>query len=128
MASILHIMKFKKTLLLAISFVLATNYLVAQQITIKGIIKSITYNQSIEYASISILNIVDSSVFTGVLSQMDGSFKIKVKKNSQFFLKVVAVGYESFLMKLDFISNSQLIILDTIYLKSKTSLVGEVIV
>lgn len=64
------------------------------QNTVKGRLIDLSENTPIEYASLAIYSLADSSLVTGVISSQDGSFIIDGLKNGRYYLSAQFVGYD----------------------------------
>ncbi len=67
----------------------------AQSSSVSGEIIGNASKEHLQYASISILNAVDTALVTGVLSDSSGRFKIERLKKGRYVLKVQYMGYET---------------------------------
>jgi outer membrane receptor protein involved in Fe transport len=65
-----------------------------QTFTIKGKITDRESNQAMEFANIALLNPNDSSLVTGTISELDGTFSFEAEEGD-FILRAGFIGYES---------------------------------
>ncbi len=65
------------------------------QYTITGTLVDGTTKEKIEAASVSILNVKDSTEVTGSVTNKNGVYALKVNKKANFLLRVNYVGYKS---------------------------------
>jgi len=68
----------------------------SQKGTIQGIITDAAHNK-IAYASITLNEAKDSTLIKGVMSDLDGSFKIDNINEGSYFLQVYFTGYEKWI-------------------------------
>jgi iron complex outermembrane receptor protein len=68
----------------------------AQTYTIKGKVLDRESNQSMEFANIALLNISDSSLVTGGMTDLDGTFSFETDQSGDFMLRVGFIGYENY--------------------------------
>ncbi len=107
---------------------LFANAVVAQNGSIKGTVLDNQNAAAIDYASIALLNSLDSSVVTGTLSKKNGVFFIQNISPGKYKLKLFFVGYETRLLENIVVQNNQQIQLDTIKLKRTAQSLEEVVV
>src|SRR5688572_26891708 len=67
----------------------------AQDGIIRGIVKDRITNTALEYSSVSVLKVPDSTVVAGGVSKASGSFELKGIKSGKYILKVQFVGYKT---------------------------------
>lgn len=67
---------------------------IAQDIEIKGKVIEAESSDPLEFANIALLSSSDSSLATGIMSELDGSFSFK-SKPGDYILRVGFIGYES---------------------------------
>ncbi len=63
--------------------------------TISGIIIDQASNKPIEYASLVLINIADTSILNGTISAADGSFMLENIETGSYHLKVHFIGYKT---------------------------------
>lgn len=87
-----------KNLLVLFTILLSPYFLVAQsrgaKVKIKGQIIDADQGTPLEYATISILNNIDSSLISGGITDLDGNFSIDVKPGS-FIVKIEFISYQN---------------------------------
>lgn len=103
----------KPFLILFFSFF--SQILLAQNSSLKGLLKDQDSKQPLEYVSISLLKITDSTVFAGTVSKPNGSFKFDKLQSGKFLLKIASIGYQNKYLQVDLVE-SKLINLGTINL------------
>ncbi len=86
-------MKFLKSILIAVPFLLSQVAL-AQNSSIKGVLKDQQNNQPLEFASIALLK-NDSTVVTGIVTKSNGSFAFTKLQPGSYILKYVFIGYKN---------------------------------
>ena len=111
-----------------ILILLFTNALLAQNGSINGTVLDNQNTAPIDYASIALLNAVDSSVITGTLSKKNGTFSIQNISPGKYKLNLYFVGYETRLLENIVVQNNQKIQLETIKLKRTFQSLAEVVV
>lgn len=85
----------KSKYVLTISIIiLALNNTIAQ-VKVSGIIKNKTTLESLPGIAVVLLNPRDSSIASGVISDLDGKFNIETKRNGPFLVKISSVGYNT---------------------------------
>jgi len=101
-------------------FILILPFLCSAQIV--GEVKD-DNNIAIEYATISIFNIQDSSLFSGYITNKNGEYEIDLPSQGSYYLKCSFVGFQSAIIQNILISkNSNKIELPTIVLIKGTQL------
>jgi len=118
----------KKSYLKVVLMLLFANAVVAQNSSIKGTVLDNQNSAPIDYASVSLLSSIDSSVLTGTLSKKNGVFFIQNISPGKYKLKLYFVGYETRLLENIVVQNNQQIQLDTIKLKRTAQSLEEVLV
>lgn len=73
----------------------------AQTYTIKGKVTDRESNQPMEFANIALLNIADSSLVTGGMSDLDGTFSFGTDQSGEFLLRVGFIGYDNYFRKIN---------------------------
>lgn len=82
---------YKKFSLLVVSFFLS-QIVVGQGGVINGSLQD-PKEETIPFATVSVLKLPDSTVVTGTTTDMDGSFKLKPNYTGKYLLKFSAIGY-----------------------------------
>jgi len=62
---------------------------------IKGVVKDGSSDLPLEFATISIYTVADSTLVTGGITEMDGSFQFEVSKKGPFYADIEYIGYET---------------------------------
>ncbi|WP_439506052.1 TonB-dependent receptor domain-containing protein [Sediminibacterium sp.] len=111
-------------------WVLLINFssLTAQNAVLKGVVIDNKSRNPIEFASVSILTEVDSSVIAGFLTQKNGTFYFSKLSEGKFLLKVVSLGSRTIFLPFTIQQKSQQLHLDSILLSTANDSLGEVIV
>lgn len=109
-------------------FLFTFSNLYAQNETIEIIGKVIegNTNQSIEYATISLLDTTSKQAITGTITSSDGTFSIKTQK-SNFYIEISFIGFTTKTIN-DFKTIDGKIDLQTIVLNEDLQALGEVVV
>ncbi|MEX2513156.1 MAG: carboxypeptidase regulatory-like domain-containing protein [Cyclobacteriaceae bacterium] len=76
---------------------------------IKGKVFDASENSPIEYGSVGLYHIADSSLVAGALSQTDGSFVLETIKPGNYYLVVQFMGYNPTTLNNIEISRSQVL-------------------
>ncbi|HNQ13076.1 MAG TPA: outer membrane beta-barrel family protein [Bacteroidia bacterium] len=63
---------------------------------IKGVVKAEKNKEAIEYASVSVFRVRDTSLVTGIITDTKGNFIMNQVSMGRFFLRISFVGFESF--------------------------------
>lgn len=85
---------------------------------IKGKIESKADKKPIEYASVMVYSLLDSTLITGTISLPDGSFKIEQLSKGSYFLVAYFMGFnKKILTKLDIDAKNQVVDCGTIILE-----------
>ena len=111
--------------ILTILFIFSTIFIFGQSIS--GTVND-SESKSVEYASVRLLNVIDSSVYRGVYTLNDGSFSIEDIASNEYILKITYASHEAFTQNVSVIESP--IILGAIQLlKDKTlELEGAVVI
>lgn len=100
----------------------------AQSNTVKGIVFERYTNMPIEFASISLLHSVDSTVVAGTLSKRNGTFVINDLLAGNYLLKAISLSYRPIVFPISISTNQKVLHLDTIKLILSSESLSEVIV
>jgi len=84
----------KKSLFFLIFFI--SSRLFAQNASIEGITFDQSANTPLEFASVSLFKVADSSLVAGQVADANGKFKFEKLQSGTFFIRVQFVGYNSF--------------------------------
>ncbi|MDO6761237.1 TonB-dependent receptor [Tamlana sp. 2_MG-2023] len=107
-------------------FLLITNIVSAQ--IIGEIIDSKEQNP-IEYGTVALYKVKDSTLVTGVITDAEGHFNIDAVKKGNYYLEASFIGYEKLLTKAFQVSkNEDLIDLGTLLLNPSLELLNEVVI
>jgi len=93
----------KRTLLLLLIFAMLINLTQAMKPvpnskgamggTIKGIVKDKDLKTAVEYATVSVFKMVDSTLINGTITNAKGEFELKQLKPGKYFVEVSFIGY-----------------------------------
>jgi ferric enterobactin receptor len=119
----------KKSLFLALSICLfAFGRLSAQKTVISGMVVEKQKQLPVEFASVSVLKISDSSIIAGTLTNNKGAFTIPRVDTGKYLLKVVSLGYQTTLLPFYVQLQNQQLAIGRIELELSGKLLGEVVV
>jgi outer membrane receptor protein involved in Fe transport len=121
-------MTLSKKVSLTLSLLVSVNFLVAQNATIRGVVVEKTYRLPVEFASVAVLKLPDSTLVTGILTDSIGSYKIPKIDIGNYLLKVVSIGYQTSYSSFTISNKNQQTTIDSIYLSNSNKLLGEVLV
>ncbi len=96
--------------------------------TIKGVIASEKEKSAIDFATVALYNLPDSSVAKGATTQNSGKFSFDNIKPGNYYLKALYVGYSPSGKEIQVRSSDKLINLDTIFLSETSKQIGEAVV
>lgn len=117
----------KKLFLLSITIFILIPGLFAQSV-IKGKLLDSLENKPIEYASVAIYQLPDSSLVTGALTNSKGIFEIEVSKPGKYYLVAQFLGYENNVINEILIGENESVDLNTHLLSPNETLLNEVVV
>ena len=121
-------MSIRRQVFLILLLLLFNTGLTAQQGNVQGIVIEKQNRIPVEFASVAILQAADSTIITGDLTEMNGTFFISKLAWGKYILKVVSIGYETFYKWIEVKEQNTTIKLDTVYLNIAVSLLEEVVV
>jgi hypothetical protein len=121
-------MTLSKKVSLTLSLLVSVNFLVAQNATIRGVVVEKTNRLPVEFASVAVLKLPDSTLVTGILTDSIGSYKIPKIDIGNYLLKVVSIGYQTSYSSFTISNKNQQTTIDSIYLSNSSKLLGEVLV
>lgn len=98
----------------------------AQAQNVKGKVCLSRDKSPVQFASVALLQLPDSSMVTGGITLTDGGFTLEKIKPGNYFLRASFVGYISGGKRVEITSQKEDIILDTIYLAETTRSLNEV--
>ncbi len=117
-----------KQLLLILPLLFVLNVLTAQNATVKGVVTEKQNGLPLEFASVAVLKLSDSTIAGGALTQNNCAFAIPKINIGNYLLKVVAVGYQTSYARFEILHKSQQLTLDSIYLDISGKMLKDVIV
>lgn len=121
-------MTLSKKVSLTLSLLVSVNFLVAQNATIRGVVVEKTNRLPVEFASVAVLKLPDSTLVTGILTDSIGSYKIPKIDIGNYLLKVVSIGYQTSYSSFTISNKNQQTTIDSIYLSNSSKLLGDVLV
>jgi hypothetical protein len=93
--------KFTRTFFMFLLCVISTKAFAQDGINIKGKLSSAKNQEAIGYAAAVLIEKTDSTKRTGALTNFSGEFNFSNIKKKSYFLKLSALGYKSFTMKVE---------------------------
>jgi outer membrane receptor protein involved in Fe transport len=100
----------------------------AQSQNIKGKVCLEKDRTPVQFASVGLLHLPDSSMTTGVITLTDGGYSLEKVKPGDYYVKVSFVGYKNGGRPVKVTEASKEIVVDTIFLKEITTTLSEVTV
>lgn len=100
----------------------------AQKGSVKGKLTDSTYKEVLSEATVSILDIKDSSVVAYTISNAKGEFEIKDLDTGSYRLNISYQGYQQLNKKITVRADQPVVDLATIYMDKRATLLDEVIV
>ncbi len=100
----------------------------AQAQSIKGKVCLEKDKSPVQFASVGLLQLPDSSMITGVITLTDGGYLLEKVKPGDYFVRVSFVGYKTNGKKVIVVAGNTEITVDTIYLAETTASLNEVTV
>ena len=97
-------------------------------IILKGIVADSTTKQPLSFATVTLLNIKDSSAVDGGLTNIKGEFNIPNVRTGKYILKIAFMGYKSIIYPQVIKSGNKEIIVGPFLLASNATTLGEVVV
>ena len=96
---------------------------------IKGVVKDQTHDAPVEYATVSVYTMADSTLIDGTITDEKGAFELKKLKPGTYFVEVSFIGYNKAAVKNIPISKKRKVIdLKTVNLRQATEALDEVTV
>ena len=97
-------------------------------ITLKGLVADSTTKQPLSFATVTLLNIKDSSAVSGGLTDIKGAFNIPNVRTGKYILKIAYMGYKSIIYPQVIKPGNKEIIVGPFLLASNATTLGEVVV
>lgn len=113
---------------LSLFLLLSVNILIAQNAIIKGIVVEKQNRLPVEFASVAVLKLPDSTLVAGILTDSIGLYKIPKIGIGNYLLKVVSIGYQNSYTNFLISDKTQQNTVDSIYLITSSKILGEVVV
>ena len=101
---------------------------VAHSQSIKGRVCFEADSSAVQFASVGLLNLPDSSMTTGVITLSDGGYLLEKVKPGRYFVRASFVGYRTSGREVDIKAGDGVVTVDTIFLASTTKSLSEVTV
>ncbi|QGY47346.1 TonB-dependent receptor [Maribellus comscasis] len=114
----------RQVLLLLFSLLAMNSF--AQNASISGKIVDEIDQQPLEYASVAIYNVSDSSLVNGGITSQDGNFKIENLSSGRYYIQAHFLGYESAVIDSFNLQVNENLLLGTIRLAPSRQLVDEI--
>jgi iron complex outermembrane recepter protein len=105
---------------------LFSSTVLAQQVNLKGKVLDSKENRPLEFANIALLNPMDSSLITGGMTDLDGTFEFQASSGNYIF-RVGFIGYEDYLERIGIGTKNQ-VNFGTIKLQPNAQNLEEVVV
>src|SRR5208283_6016026 len=96
--------------------------------TIKGWVFSAKDKTPVEYATVSILHLPDSSVVKGVSTEATGAFLIDDLKTGSYYLRVTSLGLQTKGKSVVLKPDLKTVSVDTIFMMDASKQIAEVVV
>lgn len=112
--------------ILFISFFAISSLAFSQEVSIKGKIQDGSDSQPLEFANIALLNVQDSSLVSGGMSELNGTFQFTAPKGEYLF-RVGFIGFTQFYEQIDLTQRDQ-VNLGTVILQPDAQNLDEVVV
>ena len=103
----------KTTILLLVSFGSFFSQQVGQ---IKGVVKDVESEKPIEFSTVSVFNVSDSTLQTGVVTDVNGLFLIDQVPFGNYYVKIEFIGFAPFVIK-DIAVSEQMQVIDLAEIK-----------
>lgn len=117
-----------KRFFLFFSLLFSFHILTAQNAIIKGKVAEKRTLLPVEFASLTVLKLPDSTLVTGTLTDSTGFYTIPKIDIGNYLLKVFSIGYVSTFTNFSVTTKNQQLSLDQIYLSQSTTILDEVLV
>lgn len=117
-----------KKLSLTLSLLLSVNILIGQNAVIKGIVVEKQNRLPVEFASVAVLKLPDSTLVAGILTDSIGLYKIPKIGIGNYLLKVVSIGYQTSYSNFSVSDKTHQTTIDSIYLTVSSKILKEVVV
>lgn len=95
---------------------------------ISGLVLAAKDKSPVQFASVGLLQLPDSSILTGVITLSDGGYSFDKIKPGQYFVKVSFMGYAPNGKKVEIKPENGNVQIDTIFLEETSQAIGEVTV
>jgi len=95
---------------------------------IKGIIIDQASKNGLEYATVKLLNLPDSTLVTGTISNESGFFELNPENNGNYLIEIYFIGYDKHIQELSVTNENSKIDLGEIKIHPSSSEIEEVIV
>ena len=121
-------MKSSKRFFLILPLLFSFTILTAQNAIIKGKVVEKGMLLPVEFASITVFKLPDSTLVTGNLTDSSGFFLIPKIGIGNYLLKVFSIGYETTYLNFSISLKNQQVTLNSIYLTKSSKILDEVVV
>ncbi len=106
------------------SFLMANNAL--NKHTIKGVVVDANTGKTMEYATVTLLNLSDSSMVSGATSNLQGEFEISTRLEGDYLLKFGFIGYDRLYREINIKKDDRIIDIGRVGLSPSEKLLDEV--
>jgi outer membrane receptor protein involved in Fe transport len=96
--------------------------------TIKGLVFSEKDKAPIDFASVALITLPDSTTVTGTTTQSGGKFSIENVKAGSYCLKVTFMGYQTYIKAIEVENGAKTVQADTLFLSNGSVQLKEVVV
>lgn len=97
--------------------------------TIKGIVKDKDLKTAVEYATVSVFQMSDSSLINGTITNVKGEFELKQIKSGKYYVEVSFIGYnKKTIRNIPINRNYKIADLKIVFISQSSETLGEVMV
>lgn len=101
----------------------------AQGGVIKGVVMDSELNVAVEYATVSVYNMVDSTLIDGTITNVKGEFELKKLKPGKYYVEISFIGYNKATVRnIPINKNQKIANLKVVNLRQATESLDEVVV
>ncbi len=115
----------KRTLLYLLVMILCPVMMMAQKVTVSGLIMDGTNNEALMGATVVLLQPKDSTQAAGVVTDTDGKFKLPAVSSGSYIMRISYVGYTTLYKNLTLGKNSKTVNVGTLTIMENSKLLNE---
>lgn len=123
-------MKTFKLFVLSLTFLISFSSQAINTQPPKGVIMGqvIDFNskQAIEFATVSLLSSIDSSLVSGTITSQDGTFQLKNIANGKYIIKIGFLGYHDLSQEIELTNQKEPLLLKQIAIEEASEMLSEV--